>query len=77
MRVFEHHVTTAQLRDRCARYVPWWAQAQACAEWNFATMECHIWFSSESPPSRCVLQHERDHCRGYKGHVIALWPWCW
>ena len=62
LRVVEHYVPHAAMRERCAR---WGMAPIACAEFDFAALECHLWFSNEYPPSRGVLLHERKHCEGY------------
>lgn len=69
MRVFEHHVSHVEMRDRCAKYTPFWGSPEACAEWNLETKECHIWMSLDFPPSRQIVEHERAHCAGYVRHA--------
>ena len=65
LRVIEHHVPHAVMRDRCSRYVPWYASPEACAEWHFIRRECHIYFSADFPPPAWMVEHERLHCLGY------------
>lgn len=63
--IVEHHVPHHEMRDRCGKYVPAWASPEACAEFNFAAAECHVWLSADFPPAPGVLEHERLHCAGY------------
>lgn len=65
LQVIEHFVPHAEMRDKCSKYVPWYASAEACAEWHFDKDECHIWFSKDFPPQQWVIEHERMHCAGY------------
>lgn len=65
LRVVQHFVPHAQMRERCARYVGFGMSPEACAEFDFANGQCHLWFSSDFPPSAAVLEHERLHCAGH------------
>jgi hypothetical protein len=65
LEIVEHHVPHAQMRDRCARYVGFGSNPEACAEFDLAAGKCHIWFSADFPPQRFIVQHERLHCAGY------------
>jgi hypothetical protein len=65
LKVVEHHVPEAQMRDRCARYMGFGTSPQACTEFYLKLGQCHIWFSADFPPPRHVVEHERLHCRGY------------
>jgi hypothetical protein len=65
LRIVEHYVPHAQMRDRCARYVGFGMSPEACAEFDLAAGTCHIWFSADFPPQRFIVQHERLHCAGY------------
>lgn len=62
LRVIEHHVPERVMRERCARFG---TLPMACAEFHFTAGECHIWFSSDFPPSMFVVKHEHLHCKGY------------
>lgn len=71
MRVIEHRVSAEEIQKRCARYVGTWSVPIACAEWNIARRECHIWMTPDAP--RFVERHERLHCEGYPKHRIGIW----
>lgn len=64
LEIVEHHVAHKQMRDRCAKYVGFAASPEACAEFDFTTGRCDIWFSADFPPSPYVVEHERLHCAG-------------
>jgi hypothetical protein len=66
LRVFEHHVPHQAMRDRCMKYTAAFMDPQACAEFYLVQGECHIWFSKDFPPSASIVEHEREHCRGYE-----------
>lgn len=68
LEVFEHYVPHKEMRDRCGRYVSAGSSPEACAEFDFAAGRCDLWFSSDFPPARYVIEHERQHCLGYE-HV--------
>ena len=40
--VTEHHVPHAEMRDRCAKYMPAFASPEACAEFNLAASTCDM-----------------------------------
>jgi hypothetical protein len=61
----EHYVPHAEMRDRCSRYVGPFSSPEACAEIHFVERRCDMWFSADMPPSRYVIEHERQHCQGY------------
>jgi hypothetical protein len=63
--VHEHHVSHKEMRDRCNRYAHWSMSPEACAEWNFMDGRCDVWFSTDFPPSKEVIEHERLHCKGF------------
>lgn len=63
--IVEHYVPHAEMRDRCSRYVGFGMSPEACAEFNLAKRECHIWFSADFPPQKFIVEHERLHCAGY------------
>lgn len=63
--VIEHHVPHAEMRDRCARYTAFGMPPEACAEFDLARGECHIWLSADFPPQGWIVEHERLHCAGY------------
>jgi hypothetical protein len=65
LEVYEHYVPEAQMRERCSKYVAFGMSPQACAEFDFARSRCDLWFSSDFPPTRGMVEHERLHCRGY------------
>lgn len=65
MEVVEHYVPEAEMRSRCVKYVGFGMSPQACAEFDFARNRCELWFSSDFPPTRSTVEHERLHCRGY------------
>lgn len=77
LRVVEHYVPSAVMRDRCSRFVSRFALPEACAEWHFRANECHIFFSSDFPPADWIVQHERQHCAGYDhpGSTAARDAW--
>ena len=66
LEVVEHHVPHREMRDRCARYVGFGLEPVACAEFRFAAARCDIWYSADFPPSREIIEHERQHCLGYE-----------
>jgi hypothetical protein len=67
LKIIEHFVPNAEMREKCAPYVAWHSTPIACAEFWFGRGECHIWHSSDFPPSEYARQHEIWHCLGY-GH---------
>lgn len=68
LEIVEHHVPHRVMRDRCMKYVPWYMSPEACAEFDFAARRCDLWFSADFPPPAYIVEHERNHCRGYE-HV--------
>ena len=64
--VVEHRVPEADMRRRCSKYVGFGMVPEACAEFDFAHAQCHIWYSEEQPPAPGVIAHERLHCQGYE-----------
>jgi hypothetical protein len=66
LQMVEHHVPHQQMQERCSRYVGFGMMPEACAEFDFAAQRCDMWFSADFPPAAYVLEHERQHCRGYE-----------
>ena len=66
LRVVEHYVPHQVMRERCAKYVPLLMSPEACAEFDFASGRCDLWFSADFPPPRFIVEHERQHCLGYE-----------
>ena len=64
LKIVEHYVPHAEMRDRCGKYVSAVSSPEACAEFRFAESRCDIWYSRDFLPSRAVLAHERGHCNG-------------
>jgi len=64
--VVEHYVPHNEMRERCSRYVGFGMMPEACAEFDFVAQRCDLWFSADFPPGAYVLEHERQHCRGYE-----------
>ena len=65
LRIVEHYVPDAELRSRCAKYVPLGLFPESCAEFYFDRGECHVWYNADFRPQPYVMEHERLHCRGY------------
>lgn len=65
LEIVEHHVSGANVQERCARYVGFGMVPVACAEFDLAARKCHLWFNAEQPPASFVVEHERQHCRGF------------
>lgn len=65
LQVFEHHVPTAEMRERCAKYTGFGVSPEACAEFRLAENRCDIWYSADFPPTAAIIEHERLHCAGY------------
>lgn len=65
MEIVEHYVPTQEMRERCAPYVAFGMLPEACAEFNFATNRCDLWFSADFPPPASIVEHERLHCTGH------------
>lgn len=68
MQTIEHYVPHAEMRNRCVKYTPVGMSPEACAEWDYTTKECHIWYSSDFPPNESIIEHERLHCKGFITH---------
>lgn len=68
MKITEHYVSHKEMRDRCSKYASWWESPEACAEWNLETKTCDIWYSSDFPPSKVIIEHEQLHCQGHLKH---------
>lgn len=65
LKVVERRVSHAQMRDTCSAFVPWYLSPEACAVIRFNDRVCTITISADFPPSRSVLEHEREHCAGH------------
>ena len=66
LKVVEHYVPHAEMRDRCVKYVAFGESPMACAEFDFDARRCDIWFSADFPPQPFIVEHERKHCLGYE-----------
>ena len=64
MKIVEHHVAHAEMRDRCARFVSLFSNPEGCTLFYFDRSEAHIYVSKEFP-TPWILQHERLHAAGY------------
>ena len=64
LKIIEHRVPTAEMRDRCVQYADALSSPMACMEFSLWRGECHIWLSADFP-SDSLLEHERLHCRGF------------
>jgi hypothetical protein len=64
LKVVEHHVPHAEMRDRCARFVSPFSSPEGCTLFYFDRREAHIYVSGELPTPG-VLEHERLHAAGY------------
>jgi hypothetical protein len=64
LKVIEHHVSTHEMRDRCAKYVGPLMTPEGCTLFYLDRGEAHIFVSKEFPSER-VLEHERLHAAGY------------
>ena len=67
LKVIEHIVPAAQMRDACVKYTAIGSSPMACAEFNLFRRECHIWVAADFP-SQHLIDHERGHCEG-RPHV--------
>lgn len=65
LRVVEHRLPHARMRDACSRFGPWYAPVEACTIWRFDLGECHVYFSADFPPQPWIVEHELAHCRGH------------
>ena len=64
LKVVEHHVSHAEMRDRCARFVSPFSSPEGCTLFYLDRGEAHIYVSGELPTPG-VLEHERLHAAGY------------
>lgn len=64
LKVIEHHVLHAEMRDRCQPAVSKLAWPEGCVYFYLDQGEAHIYVSKEFP-SEIVLRHERLHAAGY------------
>lgn len=64
LKIIEHHVTHAEMRDRCQRAVSRLANPEGCTYFYLDQGEAHIYVSKDFP-SDMVLRHERLHAEGY------------
>jgi hypothetical protein len=60
----EHHVSHAEMRERCMPFMAWYESPEACAIVQFVERRCDIWLSADFPPGADVIEHERAHCAG-------------
>lgn len=60
--IIVHQVSHTEMLERCKDTV--W-KPLACAETNFTTMVCDIWYSKDVPPTKAIIDHEELHCKGY------------
>lgn len=67
LRVTEHYVSTAAMRDVCVKYSGFGSSPYGCAEINLTMGTCDIWLSQEYF-AQWQLDHERLHCEG-KDHL--------
>jgi hypothetical protein len=65
LKVIELYVPHAQMRDACARFVPWYSSPEGCTFFYFDQGEAHIYLSKDFPPAKWMVQHERLHAAGY------------
>lgn len=69
MRVVEHTgLGFWETQKKCYKYLSLPMKllgsfAMGCAEFYFATGECHVYYMGE--PSKLVRDHEREHCQGF------------
>ena len=64
LKVVEHHVAHAEVRNRCQRYTPPLSLPLGCTIFNLNVSEAHIYVSKDFP-AQWVLEHERLHAAGY------------
>jgi hypothetical protein len=64
LKIIEHHVPHAEMRDRCQRAVSLFASPEGCTYFYLDRSEAHIYVSKEFP-NEMVLRHERLHAVGY------------
>ena len=76
LKVIEHHVGQAELRERCVRFAPAFTTAAGCTLIYFDSREAHIYVSRDFP-NAAVLRHERLHTAGYdhvdSDHLQRAW----
>jgi hypothetical protein len=65
LKVTEHHVPHAVMRDRCTPYVPAGFSPEACSLFYLKERQCHIFYSADFPPSDAIKAHEQRRCKGY------------
>jgi hypothetical protein len=65
LKVTERRVPHAEMRDRCAPFVPAFHSPDACALFNLQAKTCDIYYSADFPPADFVVAHERRRCKGY------------
>jgi hypothetical protein len=65
LEIVEHYVPGQAMHERCRKYVTFGSLPLACAEFNLAAKRCDIWYSTDFPPTRSIIDHERLHCAGY------------
>jgi hypothetical protein len=64
LKIIEHHVSHAEMRDRCQVAVSKLASPEGCTYFHLDQGEAHIYVSKDFP-SPAVLRHERLHAEGY------------
>ncbi len=64
LKIVEYHVSEAEMRDQCARYMPPLVSPSACTLFYFDRQEAHIYVSKDFPSAQ-ILAHERLHAAGY------------
>ena len=64
LKIIEHHVAHAEMRDRCQRAVSMLSSPEGCTYFFLDRREAHIYLSKDFP-TRWVLEHERLHAAGY------------
>ena len=63
LKIVEYQVSTAELWERCQRYVPRFSLPAGCTLFYFGRGEAHIYVGEETNP--LTLRHERLHAQGY------------
>lgn len=64
LKVVEHHVSHAEMHERCKRFVGPLMSPAGCTLFYLDQSEAHIYVSKDFP-NRYVLEHERLHAAGY------------
>jgi hypothetical protein len=76
LKVIEHHVVEAEMRDQCVRFAPPLTTAAGCTIFDFDRREAHIYVSKDFP-NASVLRHERLHAAGHdhvgSDHLHRAW----